>query len=220
MCGWHCRLRAESHPLRQNLDHANNDSRKNSGNADNHNLNGTLVAPIASLALVMGISRRQRDEALRRENGRSDFNRQTHARRTSRQGPHAISLGQQANWPEHWGSAFEMYEFHATQEETQIHPGQNFDLDYSLTQVFPLSEGMRLQLGLVGYGQWQTTDESGPVITPEQAAAHYKVNALGFATNLTLPDRKVNVDFKYFREFNCRSTVRGYSVQVSGMISF
>lgn len=117
-------------------------------------------------------------------------------------------------------SAFEMYEFHTTQEETQIHPGQNLDLDYSLTQVFPLSEGMRLQLGLVGYGQWQTTDKSGPDITPEQAAAHYKVNALGFAANMMLPDRKVNVGFRYFREFDCRSTVQGYSVQISGTISF
>jgi len=117
-------------------------------------------------------------------------------------------------------SAFEMYEFHTTQEGTQIHPGQNFDLDYSLTQVFPLSEGMRLQLGLVGYGQWQTTDKSGPTISPEQAAAHYGVNALGFAANMMLPDRKVNLGFKYFREFDCRSTVRGYSVQVSGAISF
>jgi hypothetical protein len=117
-------------------------------------------------------------------------------------------------------SAFEMYEFHTTQHETEIHPGQNFDLDYSLTQVFPLREGMRLQLGLIGYGQWQTTDKSGPGISPEQAAAHYQVNSLGFAANMMLPDRKVSVGFKYFREFDCKSTVRGYSVQISGAISF
>jgi hypothetical protein len=79
---------------------------------------------------------------------------------------------------------------------------------------------MRLQLGLIGYGQWQTTDKSGPGIPPEQAAAHYQVNALGFAASMMLPDRKVNVGFKYFREFDCKSTVRGYSVQISGAISF
>jgi hypothetical protein len=117
-------------------------------------------------------------------------------------------------------SAFEMYEFHTTQEGTEIHPGQNLDLDYSLTQAFPLREGMRLQLGLIGYGQWQTTDKSGPGIPPEQAAAHYQVNSLGFAASMMLPDRKVNVGLKYFREFDCKSTVRGYSVQISGAISF
>jgi hypothetical protein len=35
-------------------------------------------------------------------------------------------------------SAFEMYEFHTTQQTTNIHPGDTFDLDYSLTQVFQL----------------------------------------------------------------------------------
>jgi len=75
-------------------------------------------------------------------------------------------------------SAFEMYEFHGTQQGTMIHPGQTFNLDYSLTQAFPLQGNLRLQLGLVGYGQWQTTDKHGPTITPEQAGAHYKVNGL------------------------------------------
>jgi hypothetical protein len=116
-------------------------------------------------------------------------------------------------------SAFQMYEFHSTQEGTSIHPGQNFDLDYSLTQVFPLQEELRLQLGLVGYGQWQTTDKSGPTITSAQAAARYKVNALGFSVNLILPARKASLGVKYFREFENRSTFQGYSLQISGSIT-
>ena len=79
---------------------------------------------------------------------------------------------------------------------------------------------MRLQLGLVGYGQWQTTDKHGPTITPGQAAAHYKVNALGFAANAILPERKVSVGLKYFHEFECRSTYQGYTLQISGAITF
>jgi hypothetical protein len=117
-------------------------------------------------------------------------------------------------------SAFQMYEFHGTQQGTQIHPGQNVDLDYSVTHVFDLTSGMRLQLGLIGYGQWQTTDKSGPPITPEQAAAHYKVNALGFASNVMLPARKVSLGAKYFKEFLNKSTFQGYSLQISGTISF
>lgn len=117
-------------------------------------------------------------------------------------------------------SAFEMYEFHGTQQGTGIHPGQTFNLDYSLTQAFRLRENARLQLGLVGYGQWQTTDKRGPTITPEEAAAHYKVNGLGFAANIMLPDRKTNVGVKYFHEFECRSTFQGYTLQISGAITF
>jgi hypothetical protein len=117
-------------------------------------------------------------------------------------------------------SAFEMYEFHGTQQGTNIHPGQNFNLDYSLTQVFQLPENLHLQLGLVGYGLWQTTDKAGPNFTPAQAASHYRVNALGFATNMILPMRKVSLGIKYFREFEALSTFQGYSLLISGSITF
>jgi len=117
-------------------------------------------------------------------------------------------------------SAFEMYEFHGTQPGTTSHPGQTFNLDYSLTQAFSLQGNLRLQLGLAGYGQWQTTDKQGPAITPEQAAAHYKVNSLGFTANAIFPGRKASVGVKYFHEFACRSTYQGYTLQISGAITF
>ena len=117
-------------------------------------------------------------------------------------------------------SAFQMYEFPGTQQGTDIHPGQNVDLDYSVTQVFGATSGLRLQLGLVGYEQWQTTDKTGPTITPAQAAALYRVNALGFAMNVMLPERRVSLGAKYFKEFLNKSTFQGYSLQISGTITF
>jgi hypothetical protein len=117
-------------------------------------------------------------------------------------------------------SAFEMYEFHGTQQGTQIDPGQTFDLDYSLTQVLPIASTLHLQLGLVGYEQWQTTDKYGPTITPAQTSARYKANALGFASNVMLPGRKVSLGAKYFKEFSNRSTFQGYSLQISGAVTF
>ena len=117
-------------------------------------------------------------------------------------------------------SAFQMYEFHTSQAGTSIHPGQTFDLDYSLTHTLRLPRSTNLQLGVVGYGQWQTTDKTGPTITPEQGAARYKVNALGFAANALLPERKSSIGIKYFREFECRSTFQGYTLQIAGSITF
>ncbi len=117
-------------------------------------------------------------------------------------------------------SAFEMYEFHTVQEGTDIHPGETLDLDYSVTRVFPVSRDLRLQIGLVGYEQWQTTNKTGPTITPAQEAAHYRVNSLGFASNISLPARKVSLGFKYFHEFSNKATFQGYSVQISGVVSF
>lgn len=136
---------------------------------------------------------------------------------------HALSSGQTLYLTENKAmsvSAFQMYEFHTTQKETNIHPGQTLNLDYSLTHSISLGNEANLQIGLVGYNQWQTTDKSGPTITPQQASAHYRVNALGFAANVMLPWHKASVGFKYFKEFANRSTFQGYSVQMSGSIYF
>jgi hypothetical protein len=117
-------------------------------------------------------------------------------------------------------SAFQMYEFHTTQEGTDIHPGQTLSVDYSLTHTVPLWGNLRLQAGVVGYGQYQTTDKTGPAITAEQAQAHYRVNSFGFTTNVTLPAQNVSFGFKYFSEFSNKSTFQGYSAQISGSIRF
>jgi len=116
-------------------------------------------------------------------------------------------------------SAFQMYEFHTTQEGTGIHPGQTLDLDYSLTQILPLDDSLRLQLGLVGYAQWQTTDKTGPNVTSDQATAHYQAYSLGFAANAIFPARKVSAGIKYFQEFASKSTFQGYTLQISFAIT-
>jgi hypothetical protein len=117
-------------------------------------------------------------------------------------------------------SAFEMYEFHGEQEGTGVRPGETFNLDYSITQTFRLREALRLQLGLAGYNQWQTTDKTGPNVTPTEARAHYLVNALGFACNVMLPVWNVNAGVKYFKEFANQSTFQGYSVQFAFAVKF
>src|SRR5215472_15359196 len=117
-------------------------------------------------------------------------------------------------------STFQMYETHTTQQSTQIHPGDTLNLDYSLTRVLSLQRELKLQLGLVGYEQWQLTDKTGPDVTALQSSAHYRVNAVGFASTLILPARKANVGVKYFKEFEDRSTFQGYSFQITGSIKF
>jgi hypothetical protein len=118
-------------------------------------------------------------------------------------------------------SAYQLYEFHTTQQGTNIHPGQTFNLDYSLMQILPLKKDMHtlLQFGLVGYGQWQTTNAGGPGLGPVHPGP-YKVNALGGAANVILPVRKASVGFKLFKEFSNSSTVQGYSLQIMVGITF
>jgi hypothetical protein len=135
---------------------------------------------------------------------------------------HALSSGQTFYLTKNRAtavSAFQMYEIHTNQKSTQIHPGQTLNLDYSVTHAISFGRDRRLQVGLVGYHQWQLTDKTGPTITPDQADAHYKVNALGVASNLNVTS-KVNIGFKYFQELANRSTFQGHSIQFSGSISF
>ena len=117
-------------------------------------------------------------------------------------------------------SAFQMYEWHAKQEGTNINPGENIDLDYSLMHTVPLKNNRSIQFGIIGYNQFQTTDKTGPNITPQQAKDYYKVNSLGAAAHVAFPDHGLSFGFKYFKEFANRSTFQGYSVQVSGSYKF
>ena len=117
-------------------------------------------------------------------------------------------------------STFEMYEFHTTQEGTGIHPGQTFDLDYSLMGSVRRSASLSLQIGFTGYEARQTTAKVGPNITPEVSAERYAVNSFGFAAIAAFPKRKASLGFRYFKEFADRSTFQGYSAQVFGAINF
>ena len=117
-------------------------------------------------------------------------------------------------------STFEMYEFHATQEGTEIHPGQTFDLDYSLMTSLKRTAKLQLQVGIAGYAQRQTTATTGPEIAPATEQDRYAVNSLGFAINAAFPKRKASLGMKYFKEFANRSTFQGYSLQFTGAISF
>jgi hypothetical protein len=117
-------------------------------------------------------------------------------------------------------SAFYMYEFHTVQEGTGIHPGQTADVDYSIARAVRINDEAQLQLGVIGYGQWQTTDKTGPTVTTTPGGGQYQVNALGFASNVVLPARSVSLGLKYFREFSNRSTFQGSTLQIAGGVTF
>jgi hypothetical protein len=120
-------------------------------------------------------------------------------------------------------SAYQFYEFHSKQEDTDIRPGQTFNIDYSITRTFSLQNNMEtlLQLGAVGYGQYQTTRRRGPGIDPATAENNrYRVNALGAGVNIILPVRKTSLGVRYFHEFSNESTVQGQSLQIYGAITF
>jgi hypothetical protein len=114
-------------------------------------------------------------------------------------------------------SAFEIYEFHGTQEGTDVRPGQTLSVDYSLTGFVPLSKDLQLQAGLVGYSQWQTSASTGPGV---DASTRYEVHALGLSAGLIMPGRRVQLGTRYLHEVEARSTFQGFAFQVSGSVNF
>jgi hypothetical protein len=115
-------------------------------------------------------------------------------------------------------SVFHMYEFHTVQQGTDIHPGQTANLDYSVARTIRVTAEAQLQLGLIGYGQWQTSEKTGPTLSAP--GAFYKVNALGLASTVLLAARKLSLGVKYFNEFSNRSTFQGGTLQIAGAVTF
>ena len=112
-------------------------------------------------------------------------------------------------------SAFQMYEVHGSQSGTGIRPGDTMNLDFSVMRSLRERGPTRVQVGVVGYAAWQTSAKAGPTVTPAEAAARYRVNALGLASIVALPERRVTLGFKYFDEFSNESTFEGDSFQIS-----
>jgi hypothetical protein len=118
-------------------------------------------------------------------------------------------------------SAFELYEWHTTQQGTGTQPGETINLDYSLIRTFVFAKSRtRLQVGLTGYEQRQTTAKTGPAVGEDQSRERYAINALGFVTNVVLPNHRFNAGIKFFEEFDNRAAYQGYSFQLSGAVSF
>lgn len=119
-------------------------------------------------------------------------------------------------------SSYQLLEFHTENKDTGITPGTAFNLDYSLMMFLPLQKDEKalMQFGLVGYDQWQVSDDGGSRERPVLKNVHYKVNAIGFAANFILPPKGVSVGMKYLNEFGARATVEGQSIQIFGAVTF
>jgi hypothetical protein len=112
-------------------------------------------------------------------------------------------------------SAFQMYEVHGSQSGTGVRPGDTMNLDISVMQSLRERGASQVQVSVVSYAAWQTSAKSGPNVTAAEAAARYRVKALGVASIVALPDRQVTLGFKYFEEFSNESTFEGNSFQIS-----
>jgi hypothetical protein len=82
--------------------------------------------------------------------------------------------------------------------------------------VLPLKKDFSrlLQAGVIGYDQWQLTDNGGFVTTniPASAFPYYAVHAIGFQTNLILPPKHLLFFFKFEDEYKALARPQGRSI--------
>lgn len=108
------------------------------------------------------------------------------------------------------------WEIHGQKRGTNITPGQTFTMEWGLGQVLPLKKDMSmlLQLGFVGYDQWQVSHSSGTLNVggtpiPEFLIPFYSVHALGVQSNFILPAKNLLGFFKYYDEYRALARPQG-----------
>jgi hypothetical protein len=97
-------------------------------------------------------------------------------------------------------------------------PGQAFSMEWGLGQVLPLKKNFSqlLQLGVVGYDQWQVTSNTGTAPVPgtnltfnASLIPFYEVHAIGVHVNYVLPPKNLVAFFKYYHEYLAYSHFEG-----------
>ena len=103
---------------------------------------------------------------------------------------------------------------------TKMTPGQAFTLEWGLGQVLPLDKKKMdklLQVGFVGYDQWQVSDNGGLIgPVPARLLPHYSGHAVGFQTNYIVPSKGLNLFFKYYNEISAKAHAEGRTIAFGG----
>src|SRR5262249_36894153 len=109
---------------------------------------------------------------------------------------------------------FFAWEGHGEKRNTETVPGQAVSMEWGLGQVVPLDKHLHrlLQVGVVGYEQWQASRSSG-ILSRLPA---YAVSAIGLQANYVLPAIKTAFFLKGYDEVSARARTQGRSLVFGG----
>jgi hypothetical protein len=115
---------------------------------------------------------------------------------------------------------FTDWEKHGQKSGTSISPGQTFTDEWGLGQILPLKKDFSrlLQLGVIGYDQWQISNNGGYVLpsVPASTLPYYSLHAIGLQTDFILPAKGVNLFFKYEDEYSVKAAPQGRTFVFGG----
>ena len=102
-------------------------------------------------------------------------------------------------------------------------PGQAFTDEWGIGQILPLKKDLSklLQLGVIGYDQWQVTADGGtipigPLVGPANVLPFYSNHAVGGQVTYILPAKHLSFFFKYEHEYKSYSTTLGNTIVFGG----
>jgi hypothetical protein len=106
------------------------------------------------------------------------------------------------------------WEGHGKKSGTNITPGQAVTMEWGLGQALPLNKELTkiVQIGFVGYDQWQVSNNSG--IT--RLLPYYSAHALGAQGNFLAPKPGLTFFFKYYGEFSAKAHPQGRTIVFGG----
>jgi hypothetical protein len=98
------------------------------------------------------------------------------------------------------------YEINMNKEDVDIRPGSILSLNYGASQFLPAGPGL-VELGVLGYSQWQVTDDEGA--DARNLDVHDQVHAIGGQLGYTMPKWRLGITMKYLYEYYAEDRFRG-----------
>jgi hypothetical protein len=110
-------------------------------------------------------------------------------------------------------NASSVWEAHQKKRHADIKVGNNVTFEYGVGRTFVKNQGKRLiQLGLVGYSEFQLTDDTGAGVMPPNLGNKDSVHALGGEFDYILPMKKLNFMLRVLPEYGARSRTQGVTI--------
>jgi hypothetical protein len=110
------------------------------------------------------------------------------------------------------------YEINQKVEGRDITPGQRLSFNLGMSHTSPLDSDLLLELGLLGYGQWQITDDAGA--DAFLANVHDRIFGIGPQIGLTYVPWKSAVTFKWVHELGAEDRFQGDNFTLNFAVAF
>ncbi len=108
------------------------------------------------------------------------------------------------------------WEFHHKKRHEDLKVGNNMTLEGGIGKAFVKNQGKQLiQVGMVGYAEFQLTNDSGSAVPALTADNKDRVFALGGEFGVILPAKKFNFMVRVLPEFGARNRTQGVTTVFS-----